>query len=648
MLFNDNLRALSAVLPKPVVKVLKKYKPRNAQITGKLEDGSLNLSIGGRSQYSPDALTAAANAVNAYCEAPSRLSYPILNPNAPGAQETAHGRFAARLIDTIGDPALQKDPAPGGAYLVSFGLGLGIHLPMLVDRLDIRNLLVVAESPDAIWCSMQIVPWARILSDLRARGGDLQIGLMENPNVNAVQIINTLRGRHFALVDGSYFFTDPSLPQMQQLEKMVRDNLSILYGTVGFFEDEILMLKNACRNRSLYRHHYLAPTGKTERDLPPAIAVGSGPSLDHNIEQLKRIRDHVVIFGSGTGTSALLQNGITPDFHCEIENHPEYAQQVDVEIRSGEQDFSGIAFLAPFIVDPRLAANFSDILFYHRELLVPTRLWAGKREVLWHTTPTVANLACTAAATMGFREIYLVGVDLGSRHRDKGHAAGGFYDRHEDWVRTYPFTIPVPGNFGGTVYTNSQFQQAKSGFETFIASQPKATVYNASDGIAIAGIAPRKLDDFTPGGKAYAPGEIRNRLLSRLAEKEAGDRVGTDGIDAYRETVLGLFDRFRTIIDESMDGDVAALHDKLLPDLIAVHLDAAHTLEVAARQTFTGSVFSMIQTGIFFEKRLPPDALGAFRAAYFTLLKKTFAEMQDTFSATLTLDQSERDVPVHA
>lgn len=647
MLFAENLRALSTALPKPVVKALKKYKPRNAQITGKLEDGSINLTVDGRRQYSPDALTAAADTVNAYTQAPSRVSFPILNPNTPGIRDLAHGRFADRLISALGDPELLRNPKPGGAYMVSCGLGLGIHLPMLLESFDFRNLIVVAESPDALWCSMHVVPWRGIVLALKKRGGALTIGLLENPNVNATQIVNTLRGQHFSIVDGSYIFVDPSLPQMQQVEKKIQDNLSLLYGTIGFFEDEVLMLKNAVLNERSYHHRLLKPVSKTETNLPPAVAVGSGPSLDQNIEYLKRIRDKIVIFGSGTGTSVLLQNGIQPDFHCEIENHPEYAQLVDDDIKSGNEDFGDIPFLAPFIVDPRLSANFKEIIFYHRELLVPTRLWANLREVLWHTTPSVANLACTAAAAFGFKEVYLVGVDLGSLQPDKGHATGGYYGRHEDWTRTYPFTIPVAGNFGGMAYTNSQFLLAKSSFETFVASQSKTKVYNASNGIAIEGIEARRLDGIDTNLKRRTPGEIRQSVISSLPHCYAGTTAWKKTVDTYVTAVYEQFSILQSIVDDWRSGDIEALYDHMLPHLIGGHLDGAHTLDVSVRQTFTGTVFSMFQTGMFFEKRLADTDLAGFRAVYFDLFKETLTEMQREFDTVLTLDDASTDEARH-
>ena len=66
---------------------------------------------------------------------------------------------------------------------------------------------------------------------------------------------------------------------------------------------------------------------KSKRNIPtylldvPVFIVGNGPSLDYLIEVLREEKERVVIVSCGTALQALYQNGITPDYHAEIETN---------------------------------------------------------------------------------------------------------------------------------------------------------------------------------------------------------------------------------------------------------------------------------------------------------------------------------------
>ena len=46
----------------------------------------------------------------------------------------------------------------------------------------------------------------------------------------------------------------------------------------------------------------------------PVIVVGSGPSLDQDIEHIRELKDTHIIVAAASSSYALLENGIDPDF----------------------------------------------------------------------------------------------------------------------------------------------------------------------------------------------------------------------------------------------------------------------------------------------------------------------------------------------
>ena len=62
------------------------------------------------------------------------------------------------------------------------------------------------------------------------------------------------------------------------------------------------------------------------------VVVSAGPSLDKNIETLKKYRDRFVLFTVGTAVKTLYKNGIKPDFLCIIETYDSSKQISDLDL----------------------------------------------------------------------------------------------------------------------------------------------------------------------------------------------------------------------------------------------------------------------------------------------------------------------------
>jgi len=144
-----------------------------------------------------------------------------------------------------------------------------------------------------------------------------------------------------------------------------------------------------------------------------ALIVSAGPSLDKNIEIIKKNRDKVVIFCVGTAFKSLEKNGIKPDFVNLIEMHDCSSQ---VKNAGKEFDLSDINF----IIEPY--TNTSIHKLKTRQTLIfpsnsnPTNnYWSeltGVDNSPYVTKGTVSFEAIFSAKIMGFSKIILVGQDL--------------------------------------------------------------------------------------------------------------------------------------------------------------------------------------------------------------------------------------------
>ncbi|MFX7804448.1 hypothetical protein ABTK17_19335, partial [Acinetobacter baumannii] len=91
---------------------------------------------------------------------------------------------------------------------------------------------------------------------------------------------------------------------------------------------------------------------------------------------------------------------------------------------------------------------------------------------------------------LGFRQVYFLGIDLGSRRKDVHHAKDAVYNK--EWTKTYtrliePMKIELPANFGGKAFTNSILLWARGMLQNLIRGYPDRQFFNCSDGIKISG-----------------------------------------------------------------------------------------------------------------------------------------------------------------
>ena len=524
-LLDRNLTLLETCLPPGLADHLRNLTPA-ASLTGSIAGNDLNLSLNGSPLYQPDAVTVTRDQVQNYLKAPNRLLSRLggLDPDATGICD----RMLQDLLHANQGLELQANPEPGGAYLFIFGLGLGLSLNDLVRALDFRELVIIEESPELLRFAFGLFDWEPILSSLRYRKGEIHFIVPDSAEVVGNSLVHIIRGPNHSLVDGSYIFQGYSSPVLDQSIGKLAEIRPIIFGPKGFFEDEMTMIRNAAANMKLGPYGLLED--RTDRRIKnvPALIIGSGPSIDSQYETIKSWADRAVIFSGGTGLNGLLDHGIRPHFHCEVENTTDIYD--GLKQTAARHDLSGIHLLAANTVDPRVPGLFDHVSYYFKDTISSTRTLAGSHPVMGLAGPSVTNLASRAALALGFPQHLLFGIDLGSREPDRHHADSSIYAQSDDpyWntgTGIDPLEIPIPGARGGTIYTNGPFLLIRSFFEQLFLSFPQCQFLNLSDGATIAGT-----DACLPEELNLPPTEEDLSGLSQEIIKDLG-RLGPDDFD---------------------------------------------------------------------------------------------------------------------
>ena len=140
-----------------------------------------------------------------------------------------------------------------------------------------------------------------------------------------------------------------------------------------------------------------------------AVIVSAGPTLDRNIETLKKNRDKYVLFTVGTALKTLVSNEITPDFLCIIETYNSSKQVEGVNLE-------GVNLITEPYSNPALRNFKYKQIYSHISANTPVNhLWSeicGEDIEEYWSKGTVSYTALNCARLMGCSKIVLVGQDL--------------------------------------------------------------------------------------------------------------------------------------------------------------------------------------------------------------------------------------------
>ena len=139
------------------------------------------------------------------------------------------------------------------------------------------------------------------------------------------------------------------------------------------------------------------------------VVVSAGPSLDRNIETIKKYRANIVLFVVGTAMKTIAKHDITPDFLCIIEAN-------DCSKQIAGLDLSGVNFITEPFSHPNLRSFRFKKTYTHISANQPVNFFwkdiAGINIEEYWSKGTVSYAALNCARILGCSRIVLVGQDL--------------------------------------------------------------------------------------------------------------------------------------------------------------------------------------------------------------------------------------------
>lgn len=171
-----------------------------------------------------------------------------------------------------------------------------------------------------------------------------------------------------------------------------------------------------------------------------AVVVSAGPTLDKNIEALKKNRDKYVLFTVGTAVKTLFKHDLIPDFLCIIETY-DTTRQIE------GLDLSQVNFITePYSHSSLRNVKFKNIYSHIGSNMPINHFWAkvcGEEIEEYSSRGTVSYTALNSARLLGCSKIILVGQDLAyidgqcySKDSSYKDLVYKFNDEHNKWEIT--------------------------------------------------------------------------------------------------------------------------------------------------------------------------------------------------------------------
>ena len=633
-LYHTNLAALRRVLPGATISAIEEAGRSPLGIVAEQGASDINLDLGASTLYGGGAAAYAGSQVARFRADPNRLSF---DPPRIGSRWVkGEGDVYQSLIDRFGplpDPADGNTDVPVGA-LVSLGVGLGLHLPLLQGSFRYRDLILVEPYAHFLEASLRVLDWTKVLDGLAEAGGALHLFTGDDPAALAAQAFEALRKGAFARLDGSYVFTHYNSPTLDRTRDLFAQQVPTLGSSLGFVEDECVMIRNAVTNLAGPKGS-IAKAEQTPRTDLPTLVVGTGPSLDDAIEEIRRLRKDAVLISGGTALSALLEQGIAPDLHCEVENDPETYDGLFMVAE--RHDLSSIPLLCTATIDPRIPGLFGDVLFYFQDRVTSSVLFEGDFGRWRHAAPTVTNLALRAGAWLGSGRIYFFGLDLGSKSPDKHHSDASYYNWTDDeYLRSGTgmdrFEIPLPGNFGGTAYTNLALLFTTAFFNAFAAAHRDISLINCSDGVRIENTTPTRPGAVKLPAAPISGAEVIAGAVADCTPINAIVAQMPDTVAVYERSLDRWMTEARNALASSTGLDAALsslgpLLDQSRPGTPA---------DRAACACYSGTMLLILQYAFAHHRRLPAAARADFDQAALATLSAHLDIMAAMTERTLT------------
>lgn len=412
--------------------------------------------------------------------------------------------------------------------MLMYGVGLGYQLSYLYEQCRPRILFIIEPNFDLFYASLFTFDWYKLLEYLNEEELGIHIFLGQNKDevIQDITVASAKVGSYLSAATVGFWHYKSD--EIIELITRTKQEFFFLISGWGFFDDNVIALSHCVEN--IRKNIPFLVKGKSLddkwRDIP-VFVIGNGPSLDIAIDKLKSCQHQVIILSCGSALSSLYKAGIQPDIHVQVER-TKVVPDSHLLLKD-DQYLKEILFLSVDVIHPDCAKQFDRVGLAFKSfepgfpLIKMHSSVARTRDILSSANPLVGNTGLATACRLGFRNIYLIGIDNGYKSNAHHHSKLSFYfddtgnqkDKLSIQVNKKSNHL-VPGNFGGEVETTNMMISSRIVMENLIEAYTDAHFYNCSDGAKIKGAIPKRINDISFNNFYFDKNSLLNHIVNDI------------------------------------------------------------------------------------------------------------------------------------
>jgi len=439
--------------------------------------------------------------------------------------------------------------------LILFGIGDAHYIEQLIELIDIKNIIIIDSDYSDFKYSMQFVNWERIINYFGRDGYSFDLKISQDTTSLSHLILNEIEENYLHYSSYIPYFISYENLLFLEVMKKVEEKYYLLFNGWGFYDDEKLGFENSLKN--LKNNSKLVNITNPLEEKQSAFIIGSGPSLDGDIQYIKKHRQDVIIFSCGTALKVLEKHRIVPDFHIEIER-TEFLTNV-LKTTISEVFKKKIDFIGLNVIDSEVFNLFKSSNMFFKKVDASGTIIPHYIKRLDYIGPTVVNGAISIVSQLNFKDIYLFGTDMGYKDEKNHHSKDSAYNKKGtpvDYWKPTTHNITFPGNFDKNqkIYSISVYQNCKKNVEVCIRNynqklQKNISYFNCSDGAFIEGTTALKaenihIEEDTTNQKSTTIENIKENFLDK------DNKLNKDILNTLEKEYLLLLETINKIILE--------------------------------------------------------------------------------------------------
>lgn len=377
-------------------------------------------------------------------------------------------------------------------YILMNGFGFGYHLEAFIKRFPDKRIFIYEPDPYMFFMAAQHINLNNTLGCSSVV--DITVGSDEEMNKRFLnqftdQVSESFVALTIPISEKLYESEIQAFNELAiQITKMKRSNIA----TYMLYAQD--WISNICRNIKYIAKSPDVTFLENKFAEFPAVIVGSGPSLQYDLEMLKSIKNKVIIIAAGTSTQALLAANIEPDIIVSMDGSVSNLKAFQ-SIHTEQIPIIFGSFIHPEIVtDNHLYISHT---FFESDRITPHLTGRGADMRTFQSNYSVTGLCIQLAAYMGCQTVVFTGQDLSFPNRQYYSRGVNHVEPEVATTITNDASMVIGNVFGQTNYTNHTMFVTLRDIENLIQLFPGVQFINASQhGAVIKGTVFQTLEEL--------------------------------------------------------------------------------------------------------------------------------------------------------